>query len=98
MEDPTNEGAPASPRFAGMGAGYLGPRMKKLMEITHGILTAIAKVEVLSDLFHSHLLEEQRTVYSSLRSALTSRQLLDLGERLRQGRVAVANPRDYLRS
>jgi Hemerythrin HHE cation binding domain len=56
------------------------------------------KVEVLSDLFHAHLLEEQRAVYASLRSALTRRQLLDLGERVRQGREAVANPKDYLRA
>jgi hemerythrin HHE cation binding domain-containing protein len=56
------------------------------------------RMEVLNDLVHGHVVEEQRTVYSPLRGALTSQQLRDLGQRIREGREAMANPKDYLRS
>jgi hemerythrin-like domain-containing protein len=56
------------------------------------------KVEVLADLLHAHVGEEQRAIFAPLRAALTRGQLRELGERLRQGREALANPKDYLRS
>src|SRR5436190_4687525 len=54
------------------------------------------KAEVLSDLFHAHVGEEQRTVFAPIRTALTQQQLEALAERIRQGREALTNPKDYL--
>ena len=42
--------------------------------------------------------EEQRTLFSPIRAALTKQQLEALAERIRQGREALVNPKDYLRS
>src|SRR5438094_2891770 len=56
------------------------------------------RVEVLANLLHAHFIEEQRTVYPLLRTALTRRQLRALAERIRQGREAIADPQDYLRT
>ena len=55
-------------------------------------------VEVLEDLAGSHVREEQTSVYSPLRRALTAGQRRALAERLREGREALANPKDYLRA
>ena len=60
--------------------------------------TFVPKAEVLGDTLHAHVVEEHRTVFTPLRSALSAQQLRDLGERVRQGREALANPKDYLRS
>ena len=56
------------------------------------------KIEVLADVFHAHVGEEQRTLFSPIRAALTKQQLEALAERIRQGREALVNPKDYLRS
>jgi hypothetical protein len=55
-------------------------------------------VQVIGDVLSSHVREEQVSVYSPLRQAMTSAQRRALGERIQQGREALANPKDYLRS
>ena len=56
------------------------------------------KVEVLADLFHDHATEEQRRLYTPIKTALTSAQLDAMAARIQQGREALVNPKDYLRS
>jgi hypothetical protein len=53
---------------------------------------------VLAELVHTHVTEEGRTILRPLRAALTAQQLRDLGERVREGREALASPKDYLRA
>jgi len=78
--------------------GILKERLNDLDSVEPQEETFGTKVEVLADLLHAHIMEEQRSILTPLRAALTRQQLLSLGERIRQGREALANPTDYLRA